>query len=207
MERPRPVEPPPGSPWDDPLAEATLAFVDLEMTGLDPACDRVLEVCVVRVRGAEVEATLASLVRPEGGAFGNAHIHGIDPAAVAEAPTFAELAPRVEALIEGAIVVAHAAAWDVAFLEAELARAGRPRRIVHYLDTLTLSRRSFALPSHRLSALCESLGIAPGRAHRAASDVAALRGVFARVLAVLAPRTPRDLWHVRVGQGRARPDL
>jgi DNA polymerase-3 subunit epsilon len=37
--------------------------------------------------------------------------------------------------------------------------------------------------------------------------VAALRAVFARVVGVLAPSTPRDLWHVRVGQRRARPDL
>jgi DNA polymerase-3 subunit epsilon len=209
MERPRPVEPPPGSPWDDPLAEAALAFVDLEMTGLDPQRDRVLEVCIERVRGERVEDALVSLVRPEGGVFGNAHIHGIDPAEVALAPTFAELAPGVEALLEGAVVVAHAAVWDVSFLEAELARAGRPRRIDHYLDTLTLSRRAFALPSHRLGALCETFGIAPGegQAHRAAFDVAVLRAVFARVLGVLAPSTPRDLWHVRVGQRRARPDV
>lgn len=206
-ERARSADPPPGSPWDDPVAEAAFAFVDLEMTGLDPARDRVLEVCVERVRGGRVEGALTSLVRPEGGAFGNAHIHGIDPAAVAVAPPFGELAPRVEALLEGAVVVAHAAAWDVAFLEAELARAGRPRRIAHYLDTLTLSRRAFALPSHRLGALCESLGIDRGQAHRAASDVAALRAVFVRVLGVLAPTTPRDLWFVRIGQRRARPDV
>jgi DNA polymerase III subunit epsilon len=206
-DRPRRAEPPLGSPWDDPLAAAPLAFVDLEMTGLDPAVDRVLEVCVERVRGAVVEGALVSLVRPEGGAFGNAHIHGIDPAEVAVAPAFAELAPRILALLEGAVVVAHAAAWDVAFLEAELARAGQPRRIEHYLDTLTLSRRAFALPSHRLGALCEAFGISPGTAHRADSDVAALRAVFARVLSVLAPVTLRDLWHVRVGQRHARPDL
>jgi DNA polymerase-3 subunit epsilon len=103
--------------------------------------------------------------------------------------------------------VAHAAAWDVAFLEAELARAARPRRIEHFLDTLALSRRAFALPSHRLVALCHSLGIPHERAHRAASDVAALRAVFARVLGVLLPTTPRDLWHVRIGQKSARPDV
>ena len=210
-------EPPPGSPWDDPIGEAPLAFVDLEMTGLDAARDRVLEVCVERVRGERVEEAVVSLVRPDGGAFGNAHIHGIDPAEVALAPTFASLAPRILELLEGAVVVAHAAAWDVAFLEAELARAGlagedprtpgQPQQILHYLDTLTLSRRAFALPSHRLGALCEAFGISPGRAHRADSDVAALRGVFARVLSVLAPATLRDLWHVRVGQRHARPEL
>jgi DNA polymerase III subunit epsilon len=177
------------------------------MTGLSPRDDRVIEVCAVRARGGRVEDAFTSLVRPGGGAFGNAHIHGIDPAEVEAAPPFAEIAARLDDVLAGAVLVAHAAAWDVAFLEAERERAGRPCRIEHYLDTLALSRRAFALPSHRLSALCEAFGIAQGRAHRAASDVDALRAVWGRVVAVLAPRTPRDLWHVRVGQRHARPDL
>ena len=200
-------EPPAGSPWDDPIAEAPLCFVDLEMTGLSPRDDRVIEVCAVRARGGRVEDAFTSLVRPGGGAFGNAHIHGIDPVEVEAAPTFAAIEPRLDEVLAGAVLVAHAAAWDVAFLEAERERAGHPRRIEHYLDTLTLSRRAFALPSHRLSALCEAFGVAPGRAHRAASDVEALRAVWARVVAVLAPRTPRDLFHVRIGERHARPDL
>jgi DNA polymerase-3 subunit epsilon len=209
-ERADPGDPPPGSPWDDPLAEAPLCFVDLEMTGLRADTDRVIEICVERVRGDRLEASLSSLVRPEGGAFGNEHIHGIDPAEVASAPTFAELATQIEAVLAGGILVAHAAAWDVAFLEAELARAGRVGaacRIPHFLDTLALSRRAFALPSHRLSSLCQELGIVRARAHRAADDVGALREVFRRVVAVLAPHRPRDLWHVRVGQRHARPDV
>jgi DNA polymerase-3 subunit epsilon len=200
-------DPPAGPPWDSLLDEAPLVFVDLEMTGLDPEVDRVIEVCVERVRQGREEDAVTSLVRPACGRFGNAHVHGIGPEEVARAPTFAELAGPIERAIEGAVLVAHSAAWDVAFLEAELARAGRPRRIGHYLDTLTLSRRAFALPSHRLAALCEALGIERSRAHRAADDVRALRAVFGRVCEVLAPRTPRDLWHVRVGQRHARPDV
>ena len=209
-DRADPGEPPPGSPWDDPIAEAPFCFVDLEMTGLRADTDRVLEICVERVRGDHLEASVISLVRPDGGAFGNQQIHGIDPAEVATAPTFAELAPRIEEVLEGGILVAHAAAWDVAFLEAELARAGRVDRachIPHYLDTLALSRRAFALPSHRLEALCQELGIVRARAHRAADDVAALREVFRRVVTALSPHAPRDLWHVRVGQRHARPDV
>ncbi|APR79375.1 DNA polymerase III epsilon subunit protein [Minicystis rosea] len=206
-DRSGPGDPPAGPPWDDSIAEAPLCFVDLEMTGLRPAEDRVIEVCVERVRGGVVEDAITSLVKPEGGVFGNAHIHGIDPAEVERAPTFAELAPRIESVLAGGILVAHAAAWDVAFLEAELARAGRAQRFPHFLDTLALSRRAFAFPSHRLSALCEQLGIVRARAHRAADDVGALRVVFGRVVEVLAPATPRDLWHVRVGQRHARPQI
>ena len=208
LESGRGVTPPPaGPPWDVPLAEAPLVFLDLEMTGLRPATDRVIEICAERVRGGVVEATLTSLVRPDCGASGNVQIHGIELADLASAPLFSDLSEQIEHILDGAIVVAHAAAWDVAFLEAELARAGRPRIIEQYLDTLTLSRRAFALPSHRLSALCDELGIRRERAHRAGDDVQALRAVFDRVIVVLAPATARDLWHVRVGERHARPDV
>jgi DNA polymerase-3 subunit epsilon len=126
---------------------------------------------------------------------------------VESAPGFAEIVGRLLPVLEGGIIVAHAAQWDVTFLEAELARAGPPRVFPFYLDTLVLSRRSFALPAHNMAALCASLGIAQPRAHRAADDVHTLRQVFQRILGVLAPRTPRDLWHVRIGQRHARPAI
>lgn len=198
-------EPPQGEPWDLPIGEAPLVFIDLEMTGLRPERDRVIEICAERVRGDRVEAAVTSLVRPESGAFGNAHIHGIDPGELTAAPSFPDLASDIERLLEGAVPVAHAASWDIAFLEAELARAGRAKRFPHYLDTLTLSRRAFALPSHSLSALCEAFSVQRKRAHRAADDVRALRAIWPKILEVLAPVTPRDLWHVRIGERHARP--
>jgi DNA polymerase-3 subunit epsilon len=200
-------EPPPGPPWDEPIERAPLLFLDLEMTGLRPESDRVIEICAERVRGGAREASIASLVRPEPRAFGNAEVHGIRPEELTVAPTFAGICDDVEALLEGSVVVAHAASYDVAFLEAELARAGRARRVPHYLDTLILARRAFALPSHSLSALCRELGVQREREHRAQDDVRALRAVFSRIVEVVGPATPRELWHVRVGQRRARPDL
>jgi DNA polymerase-3 subunit epsilon len=203
----KPDEPPSGPPWDLPLSEAPLAFVDLEMTGLDAKRDRVVEVCIERVRGAGVEERLHSLVRPEGGETGNVHVHGIDHAALADAPVFVELADRVAALLEGAVLVAHGASWDVAFLEAEMKRAGRAVTVPFYLDTLNLSRRAFGLPKHSLDALRAHFGIACGPAHRADTDVRALRAVFDRCAAALEPTTPRDLWEVRIAERRVREQV
>ena len=204
--------PPPGPPWDLPLAEAPLAFVDLEMTGLDAKRDRVVEICIERVRGGIVEDRLHTLVRPEGGEIGNVHIHGIDTAALLGAPTFAELAERVEELLSGAVFVAHGASWDVAFIEAEMRRAGRPFEIGFWLDTLNLSRRAFGLAKHSLDALRAEFGIDTSRAHRADADVLALREVFARCVAAFEsngapPTTPRDLWEVRVAERKAREQI
>lgn len=203
--------PPPGAPWDLPLAEAPFAFVDLEMTGLDPSKDRVVEICIERVRGSEVDGRLYTLVRPETGAsdaeVGNAHVHGIFAEALKDAPTFAELADKVAALLDGAILVAHGASWDVAFFEAEMARAGKPLPLPFYIDTLNLSRRTFVLKKHSLDALREHFGLDRSRAHRADSDVAALRAVWEKCVAVLEPKTPRDVWEVRIAERKAREQI
>jgi DNA polymerase-3 subunit epsilon len=201
---PRLAPPPPGPPWDVPIAAAPLAFLDLEMTGLDAEKDRVVEVCIERVVLSEVVARVATLVMPDERAGGSAQIHGLDAAALASAPPFSAIADDVRSALEGAVPVAHAAEWDVRFLVAELARASRPASIPYWLDTLNLSRRAFALPSHALSSLCEGLGIPRARAHRAEDDVAALRAVFARCVEVLKPASVRDLWEVRVAQRVAR---
>jgi DNA polymerase-3 subunit epsilon len=203
-----PRSPPEGPPWDSPLAEAPLAFVDLEMTGLDAKKDRVVEVCIERVRGALLEDRIHSLIRPddvgEGREIGNVHVHGIDAAALATAPTFVEIADRVAALLDGGVFVAHGAAWDIGFVEAEMSRAGRPLTVPFYLDTLTLSRRAFGLPRHSLDALRVHFGFDTARAHRADADVQTLRDVFGRCVAALEPVTPRDLWEVRIAERRAR---
>ncbi len=202
--------PPAGAPWDLPFDEAPFAFVDLEMTGLDPTKDRVVEICIERVRGDVVEDRLHSLVRPElaaGSEVGNAHVHGIFANALADAPTFADLVDRIDALLGGAVLVAHGASWDVSFLEAEMARAGHPHPLPFYVDTLNLSRRTFGLAKHSLDALRAHFGIDASRAHRADADVAALREVWKKCIATLEPKTPRDVWEVRIAERKAREQI
>ncbi|HVJ88237.1 MAG TPA: 3'-5' exonuclease [Labilithrix sp.] len=199
--------PPAGPPWDLPLDEAPLAFVDLEMTGLDDKRDRVVEVCIERVRKGVVEDRLCTLVRPDGGETGNVHVHGIDSAALTNAPTFPEIAARVEELLTGAVFVAHGASWDIDFIHAEMRRAGRDFTVPFYLDTLNLSRRAFGLAKHSLDALRAHFGLDGARAHRADADVMALREVFSRCVAALEPATPRDLWQVRIAERKAREQI
>jgi DNA polymerase-3 subunit epsilon len=199
--------PPPGSPWDLSLAEAPLAFVDLEMTGLDVTKDRVLEVCIHRCRHGVREDGIDTLVRPPEGVGGNVHVHGIDAASLEGAPTFQDVASGIARVLDGAIIVAHAAEWDVKFLAMEMERAGLVFAAPHFLDTLVMARRAFAFRSYSLTALCVSLGIERGQAHRAAPDVLAMRALFDKCIAVLAPPTPRDLWEVRVAERQARASI
>ncbi len=197
--------PPEGPPWDVAVGDAPLAFLDLEMTGLDVSRDRVVEICIERYRGDVREGGLTSLVAPPADvAGGAAHVHGIDAAALASAPPFAEVADEVLRLLDGAILVAHAAEWDLKFLAMEMERAGRVLGVTHFLDTLILARRAFAFPSYSLDSLCTALTIDRGQAHRAAPDVLAMRHVFARCVEILSPKSVRDLWEVRIAERVAR---
>ncbi len=196
--------------WARPVGEAPWAFVDLEMTGLDPARDRVCEVCVVRSRGAEVEGVLESLVSPGGVApdARSARVHGLSEGDWAGAPPFAAIAGRLAALLEGAVLVAHGVELDLAFLRAEFARAGlEPPPLAHVIDTLPLARRCFALPSYRLEALSAALGLSHPRPHRAGDDARATMQLFWRAVALLEPSSAGDLCQVRVGERRARPEV
>jgi DNA polymerase-3 subunit epsilon len=201
-------EPPPGPPWDLPIAEVSFAFLDLEMTGLVIGHDRVLEVCIERVKNGVVEGRIDTVIDP-GDRRGNADIHGIDDLAIAGAPTFAGIADRVVDLCRGAIVVAHAAAWDLAFLHDELSRLGRGDEAPTYaIDTLILCRRAFhLLGGYGLQKVAEALKIPVARAHRAGDDVATMRAIFDRVLPELAPASARDLHQVRIGDRTPRPEI
>jgi DNA polymerase III subunit epsilon len=196
--------PPPGPPWDLPIERAPLAFVDLEMTGLDVARDRVVEICIERVVGARRESFLCTVLNPGERIGGAAHVHGLDAAKLSGAPDFPAVVRDVVEGLDGAVFVAHGAAWDAAFLLAECERCSVKLPLDHWVDTLILARRSFAFHSFSLGALCEKLGIERGQAHRAESDVRATRVLFDRCVGVLGPASVRDLWEVRVGGRRAR---
>jgi DNA polymerase III subunit epsilon len=203
----RAVAPPEGPPWDLPIERAPIALIDLEMTGLDVQKDRVIEIAILRTEGSRIVDSLHSLIEPAPCISFPPGVHGLDAESLRGAPTFAGVADRVLAILHGAVPVAHAASWDVSFLEAELARSGKPDRFAFYLDTLTLSRRAFASETHALGALANRLGISRTNPHRAFDDARVLSELFAKLVAELSPRTARDLWHVRVGERHARPDI
>ena len=72
---------------------------------------------------------------------------------------------------DGAVLVAHNAAFDLGFLAAELeiARLGPPEGPV--VDTLVLARRTFGLARNGLQAIASALALEKGPAHRAMGDV------------------------------------
>lgn len=178
----------PGSLWTTPLA-----VLDVETTGLQArGADRIVEVAVVRGGPQGDPAVWSSLVHP-GRSMGATHIHGITEAMVAEAPTFGDVLDPLERTLSGALFVAHNASFDLSFLRAESARAGRPLALPPAVDTMGVARRHFGLPSNALDALCRHFGIDRERAHRAGDDALATFRLAWRMFEAI---DPAHLWSV-----------
>jgi DNA polymerase-3 subunit epsilon len=192
-----------------PLSELPLTFFDLETTGLAPARGhRVCELALRRVRGVEVEAEYATLVNPQRLPDPRAlAVNGISPDLLHDAPLFAEVADTFLELIQGSVLVAHNAPFDMAFLSAELGLLDQPPPLNPVLDTLVLARRLLRRSSYSLQSLASDLALESFPSHRAMQDVLALQGVFAYLHSRL---TDQDIYTLEDTQRFARglaPDM
>ncbi|WP_370248242.1 TerD family protein [Nocardioides sp.] len=176
-----------------------MAFVDVETTGLNTCADRIVSVSVRAVdEQGRTEAVLDSMVDP-GRSPGATHIHRLTAEMLAGAPRFEDLAPQVEELLEGRILVAHHARFDHAMLHAECRRAARELPTTHRLCTVAFARRlDLDVPDHRLATLAAYWGIDQLAPHTSRDDVDVLHRVYlhsadvALRLGVEAPVTPCD---------------
>ncbi len=97
--------------------ETTFAVVDVETTGMDPRQDGVVEVACVLMRDGERIESFGTLVDPGRPipAVASA-VHHLTDAHVRGAPRLEDVAGRLRAMTETAVVVAHNASFDLRFL-------------------------------------------------------------------------------------------
>ena len=160
--------------------KTTIAFVDLETTGLDPSRHEILEIGVVRVdaRTLEVLAEHEVLVMPE--RLGDAQldalaINGFTTAAWERALPLRDALREVSPLLEGALIAGHNVGFDWSFLEAGFRRTGLalPNVDYHRLDTASLAWPLVVtgeLPSMSLDPLAKLFGLERPNPHRALAD-------------------------------------
>ena len=141
---------------------------DTETTGLDPLSgDRMVEIgCVELVNRVETGATFHAWFNPQRDMPAQAEaVHGLSAAFLSDKPLFADKAAELLAFIGDAPLVAHNAAFDFGFLNAELAACGRPPvSLERMVDTVAIARRKHPGAKLSLDALCTRYGI--DRSHR-----------------------------------------
>ena len=140
--------------------------LDTETTGLEPEQGhRIIEIgCVEVVRRRKTGRTFHRYIKPDREVDrGALEVHGITNDFLAQQPRFEEIAEDLVEFIGGAELIIHNAAFDVAFMNAELRRLQGPRRQVAdlctVLDTLLLARQMHPGQRNSLDALCKRYSV------------------------------------------------
>ena len=164
-----------------------LIFLDTETTGLDPEVHEILELALVAEDGSVLLHTRVRPERLEQADPRALEVNGYSAEGWADAPAWADVAPRVAELLRGAVAVGHNVAFDAEMLRAGLKRVDPELAggVCHYrLDTLVLALEHLApvgLERFNLGAVCDFLGVELKDAHTALADTLAARAVYRKL--------------------------
>ena len=160
--------------------------LDTETTGLEPSLGhRIIEVgCVELLNRRVTGRTFHRYLNPERDIdLGAEAVHGLQREDLARQPRFAQIVDELLEFIGSSELVIHNAEFDVAFLDAELRRAGRTvmmGELCRVLDTLVLAREMHPGQRNNLDALCKRYNVDNSRRelHGALLDARILADVY-----------------------------
>lgn len=161
---------------------------DTETTGLDPARgDRLIEIgCIEIVNRIPTGREFHVYLNPERDVHPDAvAVHGLTREFLSNKPLFAAVHEEFLAFVGDAPFVAHNGTFDLGFINAELARVGKPVFPAHrMIDTLAIARRKHPAGPNSLDALCKRYGIdnTMRTKHGALMDALLLAQVYVELL-------------------------
>lgn len=163
--------------------QGSYVALDLEMTGLNPKQDRIIEIGAVLVENGEIKDVLSTFVNPRCQLSEKIiEITGIRQADVDDAPEMGDLLTELSDFIGDRDLLGHRILSDYSFLKRAYVNAKLPFE-KKGIDTLKLARKYLPeLPSKRLSELCAHYGI-PQKAHRALEDAKSAHLLYQRLWA------------------------
>jgi DNA polymerase III epsilon subunit family exonuclease len=178
------------------LEDATYVVVDLETTGLRPGRSGICEIGAVRLRGFEAEAEFETLVDPGLPiAAGASAVTGLRDEHLRGAPGPADAVRSFLAFAGDAVLVAHNARFDLAFLDRETERLTGSRIGAPVLDTVRLARTLLAgrASGFGLAQLAWFLGTAERPCHRALPDARATAELLLALIGLAQERGARTV--------------
>jgi DNA polymerase-3 subunit epsilon len=172
--------------------------IDFETANADLAS--ICQVGVVTFENGRVVESWGSLVNPQDyfDRF-NIAIHGIDEAAVKDAPTFQQIYTEILSRLQGNVVVCHTS-FDRSALSQAIAKHNLSGIPCQWLDSARVVRRAWAQWSHKgygLTNVCGELGISY-IAHDAIEDARAAGEVLLRAIGTTG--VGLNAWMTRVDQ-------
>jgi DNA polymerase-3 subunit epsilon len=138
--------------------------LDTETTGLVvEEGHRVIELACLELYGRRATGRhFHRFVNPERDVdLAATQVHGMTAEDLQDKPRFAEIADEFLDFVQGSELLIHNAPFDLGFLNAELARIGRPRveAVCTVADTLMMAREMHPGKRNSLDALCERYAV------------------------------------------------
>lgn len=182
------------APSQGALRDGDFVVLDVETTGFQPPAHRITELGAVRIRGGQKQDEFCSLINPEREIpLDITRLTGISNSMVAGKPTALQLFPEFADWLGDSVIVAHNAPFDRGFVDTQWREVFGMPTGNRWLCSVRIARLLYPeFRSRSLGALCQQLGIAIGRAHRAGDDARATAEVFLRELDDLAARGVSD---------------
>lgn len=159
--------------------DTTYCVLDLETTGFSPTTEKITEIGVMKVKEGKVIDSFGCFVNPEKPIPPRVvEVTNITDDMVKDAETIEQVFPKLLEFIEGSVIVAHNASFDVGFLKHNAKALGYDFDFT-YVDTLSLAQELFPdYKSYKLGRIAKNLDIKVEVAHRALDDVDTTVKVF-----------------------------
>ena len=163
--------------------------LDLEMTGLNPKNDKVIEIAAVKVQNGKIADTYSTLVNPQIKISERiTELTGITNEMVTSGASMDEAMQKLIDFIDGEVIVGHNVRFDYSFIKQWAVNHKIPLELKAY-DTLKMART--LLPQEqpkKLEALCEYFNIPRENAHRALDDTIETKKIFELLLDMISEK-------------------
>lgn len=166
------------------IESASLVVFDFETTGLDTNRDRIIEIGALKIRHGQIIEEFSTLIEPDIPMTQTAaNVTGITPEMLVGQPRIESVLPDLLRFMEGSLLVAHNAEFDMAFLRHACRRVGIKLEWPCFC-TLKLTRQLLPqLESRNLDALAAHYGLTFEARHRSIGDCKVTSAVLHSVLA------------------------
>ena len=166
--------------------DETYVVFDIETTGFSPVNNKIIEIGAVKVTNGEIVDRFSTFVNPEVPIpFEIEKLTSINDSMVMEADTIETVLPQFMEFIDGTILVAHNANFDVSFIRENCKRQDIDFDYT-YVDTVAIARTLLTgQAKYTLDAVAKTLGISLDNHHRAVDDAECTAEIFVKFIAML----------------------
>jgi DNA polymerase-3 subunit alpha (Gram-positive type) len=164
-------------------------IVDIETTGLNAENDRITEIGAVKIKNGKILDSFCSFVNPEIPIPSFiVKLTGITDEMVKDAPHVSDALKDLLKFIDGDVIVAHNAPFDLGFLRVNAGKIGK--RINNpVIDTLQLARSMIPeLKKYKLGEIAKHLNVEIESQHRALGDAMMTAKVFEKFMETLSQK-------------------